>query len=186
VNDRTAPRNSTGNDFSCSNNNNQRRFSYFYILAESTIQASVFTTTIESEGEMTEKHISSLILLIYNMKREYQNIFFDFTTIKNVRSQDNANEYDILYNIYQSNIQTQNNSITRYTITSKKNDIAITMSKETKSVPGSVPTESKMVDVYYSNTPSVITSGAQEEVHMFGVSHKRKLMSQDDLKYMRN
>jgi len=29
-----------------------------------------------------------------------------------------------------------------------------------------------MVDVYDSNTQSIITSGAQEEVHMFGVLQK--------------
>jgi len=60
------------------------------------------------------------------------------------------------------------------------------MPKETISVSGLVPTVTKVFDVYDSNTPSIITSGAKEEVHMFGVSHKRKLMSQDDLKNMKN
>jgi len=110
---------STGNDFTYRNNNNQRRFSYFYILAESPIQASVFTITSEAEGEMMEKNISSLIMLIHNMKREYQNIFFDFTTIKIVRNQDDTNGYDILYNIHQSNIPTQSNNVTCYMMTSQ-------------------------------------------------------------------
>jgi len=70
------------------------------------------------------------------------------------------------------------------TVQSKNYDIATP--KVTTSVSGSVSTVSKVFNVYDSNTPSIITSGAQEEVHMFGVSHKRKLMSQDDLKNMRN
>jgi len=41
-------------------------------------------------------------------------------------------------------------------------------------------------DVVDSNTPSIITSGAQGEVHMFGVSHKRKVMTQNDFKNMRH
>ena len=155
MNDRTASRNSTSNDFTYRNNNNQRRFSYFYILANSSIHASVYTTTSELEGEMMGKHLSSLTLLIHNMKREYQNIFFDFTKFKNIESQDSANEYNIMYNFYQNPISTQNNNVTCYMMT------------------GTVPTERKMVDVYDSNTPSIITSGAQEEVHMFGVSHKK-------------
>jgi len=95
---------------------------FYFFLAESNIHASVFITTNESEGEMIEKHINSLILLIHNMKQEYQNIFFDFTAIKNVRSQDNVDEYDILYNIYQSNIPTQNNKITCYMMTNQTTD----------------------------------------------------------------
>jgi len=48
-----------------------------------------------------------------------------------------------------------------------------------------VPTN-LMVDVVDSNTPSIITSGAQGEVHMFGVSHKINLMTQNDLNSMRH
>ena len=192
-NDRTASNNSNGHDFSSRNNYNQRRFSYFFILAKSSIHSSLFTITSNSEEEIIEKHMISLIILIYNMKREYQNIFFDFTKFTNGRDQVNPSEYDIIYNIFQK--PTQNNNITCYMMTGQittqsksKEDITNTTSKETTiCVSGSVPpTEHKMVDVYDSNTPSIITSGAQEEVHMFGVSHKRKLMSQDDLKNMRN
>jgi len=56
---------------------------------------------------------------------------------------------------------------------SKINEFTTTTSKQTSSSLGSVPTEYIMVDVYDSNTPSIITSGAQAEIHMFGVSHKR-------------
>jgi len=96
TNDRITSNNSTGHDFPSRNSYSQRRFSYFFILAESTIHASLFITMSDSEGEMMEQHISSLIILIHNMKREYQNIFFDFTTIKNFISQYNANDYGIL------------------------------------------------------------------------------------------
>jgi len=127
------------------------------------------------------------------MNYEYQSLYFDFTKLNMFMSLDNAIDYNIIYETHQGKIPTQNNNITFYmmtgqtTIQSKSSDIAIIRSKDTSTnVSGSAPIEYKMVDVYDSNTPSIITSGAQEEVHMFGVSYKRKLMSQDDLKNMRN
>jgi len=116
------------------------------------------------------------------MKKLYQNVFFDLNKLQLTTNQSD-NPYDLTYNYYQGNNKSlkfiECRMMTNNSLSNKPSNIN---SIENVDV---APTN-LVVDVVDSNTPSRITSGAQGEVHMFGVSHKRNLMTQNDLKNMRH
>jgi hypothetical protein len=176
--DRNDRRYSNSNDFSSRNSYKQRRFSYLILVTyKDIIQLNNLSSIVEVKESTLQENLNLLFNLVYYMKQVYHNIFFDLNKLQPPANQ-NDNAYDLIYNHYQGN----NNGLALIECRMMSNTSPPSESTNITSMEkGNTDPNLQLVDVHDSNTPSTITSGAQGEVHMFGVTHKRNLMTQNDL-----